>query len=318
MIKPSINIGLIGLGKMGQNHLRVLAMLKGVNIAYIADENYELTNRLSTQYSVEGVSSKYALDIAVDAIVIATPTVTHYDYVKLVSKQTKNIFVEKPMAHTLEASRDMVKLAKSEGLNIQIGFIERFNPAIVALKSIIDYNNDIINLDFTRTNKISSRITDVDVITDLMVHDIDLSLYLNGPATNVSAHGYAKNQMIDYASALIKHQNGRFSRIQASRISEKKKRSVEVTANGMFVDCDLLRKEIVVYKDTETKDASTAPYSITGIQEAIQVKPQEALVSELQSFLNLVLSGNHQTIPNVDESLSVMEVCELIRNEIIS
>ncbi|SKA89428.1 Predicted dehydrogenase [Thiothrix eikelboomii] len=318
MNKPLINLGLIGLGKMGQNHLRVLAMLRGVNISYIADENHDLTNRLGKQYSVEALSPKNALDVAVDAIVIATPTVTHYEYVHLVSRRTKNIFVEKPMAHTLESSRNMANLAKSEELNIQIGFIERFNPAIIALKSILDCNDNVINLDFTRTNKISSRITDVDVITDLMVHDIDLSLYLNGPATNVSAHGYAKGEMIDYASALIKHQNGRFSRIQASRISEKKKRSVEVTATDMFIDCDLLRKEIIVYRNTETQDSSTAPYSITGIQEAIQVKPQEALVSELQAFVNSVLSIKSQETPNVDESLSVMEVCELIRNEIIS
>jgi len=313
---PVINVGLIGLGKMGQNHLRVLIMLKGVNIVYISDENLDLAISLGEAYGVDAFLPKEALKLSVDAVIIATPTVTHHHYVCAASRQAKNIFVEKPLADTYKAAKNITDFAYAEELNIQIGFIERFNPAVVALKSLLDKKSGVINIDFTRTNKISSRITDVDVITDLMVHDIDLSLYLNGPAVYVSAHGYAKGDMIDYASALIKHKNGRFSRIQASRITEKKKRSIEVTGDDIFVDCDLLRKEIIVFRNTETKDVDTVPYSIVGIQEAIEVKPQEALVSELQNFIHSVISAN-KAYPGVDEGLAVMEVCDLIRKKII-
>lgn len=311
-----LNIGIYGLGKMGQNHLRVLSLLKGVNITFIADENADVIARLSKQYDVPALSPSASQSIKVDGVVIATPTVTHHDYVKLVSKQTRNIFVEKPIAHTLEASIDLVEFAKAQNLNIQTGFIERFNPAVVALKNILEDRTGIVNVDFTRTNKISSRITDVDVITDLMVHDIDLSLFLNGPAINVSAHGYAAGEMIDYASALIQHRNGRFSRIQASRITEKKKRCIEVTGHDIFVDCDLLRKEVMVYRNTETRDSGTAPYSIVGLQEAIEVKPQEALLSELQSFVNSIQAGGSAS-PDAHDGLAVMEVCDLIRKNII-
>lgn len=313
--KP-VRVGLIGLGRMGQNHLRILSMLKGVELAFVADVDAALAARLGASYGVPGVSQlDAALDTA-EAVVICTPTVTHADYIRMVAGKVRNIFVEKPLADTLEEARRVARFAAEKGLNVQVGFIERFNPAVQSLKQVLDKSARVISVDFTRTNKLSARITDVDVVTDLMIHDIDLALYLNGPARSVAAHGFAHGKMIDFASALITHENGRFSRIQASRITEKKMRLIEATCVDMFVDCELLRKEIIISRQSEIRQAEGQPYTISAVQEAIEVRPQEALLSELQAFVASCRGQRQTELPGVQDGLAAMQISDEIQKAV--
>lgn len=318
MSEAALRVGLIGLGRMGQNHLRVLSMLKGVELVFISDANNELSQRLGAQYDVRAVSDPVdALDLA-DAVVICTPTVTHADYIRLVATKVRNIFVEKPLADTLEEAQQIADFVAQHDLNLQVGFIERFNPAVQGLKSVLDKAQQVISIDFTRTNKLSARITDVDVVTDLMIHDIDLALYLNGPASSVAAHGFAEEQMIDFASALITHENGRFSRIQASRITDKKKRLIEATCRDMFIDCELLRKEIIINRQSEIRQVEGHPYTISAIQEAVEVRPQEALLTELQAFIASCRGERPAEFPNERAGLAAMEICDQIQKAVIA
>jgi predicted dehydrogenase len=236
----------------------------------------------------------------------------------MAAAHVKNIFVEKPLAATLEEATEIAAFAKEKGLNVQVGFIERFNPAVQALKTVLDRTERVISLDFTRTNKVSSRITDVDVVTDLMIHDIDLALYLNGPATSVAAHGFARGSMIDYASALITHQNGQFSRIQASRVTDKKIRKIEGTCIDMFIDCDLLKKEIIINRQSETTVSDNLPYLISAIQETVAVPPQEALLSELQYFVSSCEYSQKVDGPSVEAGVYAMVICDQIKSKIYS
>ncbi|MFZ1565019.1 Gfo/Idh/MocA family protein, partial [Sphingorhabdus sp.] len=222
-----VKIGIIGLGRMGQNHLRVLSLLAAADLRFIYDLDADNVARLSASSGVPAASDLEAALAGVDAVVIASPTTTHADYIAMAAKHVKNIFVEKPITEKLDSSVAIAKMAKEHGLNLQVGLIERFNPAVEQMKRLLDRSEQVVSVDFVRTNKISARITDVDVVTDLMIHDIDLALYLNGPVTAVSAHGVAEGPMIDYAAALLTHENGRFSRIQASRITDKKMRSIQ-------------------------------------------------------------------------------------------
>ncbi len=313
MQEKVLKVGLIGLGNMGRNHLRVLSMLKGFELAFVADANAEVAARAGAAHDVPGVVDPTPLLAGVDAVVICTPTVTHADYIRLVAAHVKNIFVEKPLAATLEEARAVAAFAKEHELNIQVGFIERFNPAVQALKVVIEKSERVISVDFSRTNKVSSRITDVDVVTDLMIHDIDLALFLNGPAVSVAAHGFAHGSMIDYASALITHENGQFSRIQASRVTDKKKRQIEATCVDMFVDCDLLRKEIIISRQSETKQGGELPYTISAIQETVAVPPQEALLSELQAFMASCRQLSTGNLPGVDAGVEAMKICAEIQ-----
>jgi predicted dehydrogenase len=308
-----LKVGLIGLGNMGRNHLRVLSMLKGFELAFVADTDAPVAAKVGEAHGIPGVVDPTALLAGVDAVVICSPTVTHADYIRLAASHVRNIFVEKPLAANLEEAQEIAAFVRHKGLNVQVGFIERFNPAVQALKTVLDRTERVISLDFTRTNKVSARITDVDVVTDLMIHDIDLALYLNGPARSVAAHGYAHGSMIDFASALITHENGQFSRIQASRVTDKKIRQIEGTCIDMFVDCDLLRKEILINRQSENRDSGSLPYAISAIQEAVAVPPQEALLTELQAFMANCRRPGAERVPGIDAGVDAMKICAQIQ-----
>lgn len=319
MSQVTIKVGLVGLGNMGQNHLRILSLLKNVEVEFIHDQDGERAARFAAQYGVSAVADVDVAMAKVDAVVIATPTSTHHDWIKRAANHVKHLFVEKPIASTLAEAESIAEFAASKGLNIQIGFIERFNPAVQVLKRILDRSELVIGVDFTRTNKLSARITDVDVITDLMIHDIDLALYLNGAVRSVSAHGKKEGSMIDYASALLTHENGRFSRIQASRITDKKMRKIEATCRDMFVDCELLRKEVQIFRQTELRQKEGEPYVISGISESLEVRPQEALLSELQSFTAWVSSGvAMDSTPDHQAGLEAMRICDRIQSAVLA
>lgn len=318
MKETPLKVGLIGLGRMGQNHLRILSMLKGVEMTFIADADATTVGRLSAFYGVTGVTDPASMLSAAEAVVICTPTVTHAEYIRMAASKVRHIFVEKPLADTLAEARKVTEFVECEGITLQVGFIERFNPAVQGLKNVLDKAARVVSIDFTRTNKLSARITDVDVVTDLMIHDIDLALYLNGPAKSVAAHGFAQDKMIDFASALITHENGRFSRIQASRITDKKKRLIEATCIDNFVNCDLLRKEIIINRQSEIKQVEGQPYTISAIQEAVEVRPQEALLSELQAFVASCRGGSTADLPGASAGLAAMEICDQIQQAVLA
>lgn len=314
MYNQIVKIGLLGVGKMGQNHLRNLAMLKQVEIAFIYDVDTSLCEQLSLQYNVK-ISTNLDEDLAyVDGVIIVTPTFTHYDYILQASQYVKNIFVEKPLTNTLESSRKIVELARKENLNIQVGFIERYNSAVAALKKVIKNSSKVINIDLSRTNKVSSRITDVDVVIDLMIHDIDLALSINGKPKKIEAHGYVKENMIEYARAIITHENGSFSNILASRITEKRIRHISATCEDMYIDCNLLSKEVLVNK--QSLEQYLDDVSITSKSETIDVRPQEGLLLELIDFITLC-QGKMINTPNENDGLLAMEVAIEIQHLIM-
>ena len=314
MKNKTAKIGLLGVGVMGQNHLRNLSMLKQVEITFIYDLDKQACDKISKIYNVP-VSDNLERDLkGVDGVIIVTPTFTHFDYIKLVSKYVKNIFVEKPLTSTLETSKEVAKLAKELNLKIQVGFIERYNPAVVALQNVISNSKNTIAIDFSRTNKVSSRITDVDVIMDLMIHDIDLALKFNGDVDKIYAHGYIKNQMIEYARAIITHKNGSFSNILASRITEKRTRNICVTCDDKYIDCNLLSKEIFVNKQTIEQYIDNV--SISSKIEIVDVRPQEALLLELIDFAKLC-NGDDVVVANECSGLAAIEVASVIQKEIM-
>lgn len=316
-MSDTIRVGLIGVGKMGQNHLRILSMLKGVDLAFIHDASPTAADKLASAYRVKAVSNPFDHLENADAVVIASPTVTHADYVKKVGKAVRNLFVEKPLAATLAEAGELATFAQASNLNMQIGFIERFNPAVQATKRVLSRSGKVISIDFTRTNKLSARITDVDVVNDLMIHDIDLAMYMNGPVKTVEAHGMAQGNMIDFASALLTHTNGSFSRIQASRVTEKKMRLIQATCDDMFVDCDLLRKEIIISRQSEIRQVDGEPYTISAREESVEVRPQEALLSELQAFIASCRGEFSEDLPGVKAGLDAMIVCDQIQKAVL-
>jgi predicted dehydrogenase len=301
---------------MGQNHLRVLSLLSSVSLEFIFDVDRKQANRLGKKYDIR-VSKNLEADLkTVDAVVICTPTITHSDYIKTAGKYVKNIFVEKPMTDSFKSSKEILSFTKKNKIKLQVGFIERFNPVVMALKNVADKHGNAVNIDFTRTNKLSGRITDVDVITDLMIHDLDLALYLNGAVDNVSAYGIMTDGMIVFASAVLRHSQGSYSRVLASRITDKNIRLIQATFQDMFVDCHLLRKELLINRQSTIKKHSvTDTYAITSTEQAVEVKKQEALLTELQSFASYC-NGENISVPNAVDAFNAMELCEKIQGTI--
>ncbi len=265
------------------------------------------TNDVAARYATGAARSAQELLNGVDAVVIASPTTSHADYVRMAAGCVRDIFVEKPLTEGSATSKELARLADDNGVRLQVGFIERFNPALDQLANILRSSEQVISLDFFRTNRVSERITDVDVVTDLMIHDLDLALHLNGPVDEVIADGIVRGTMIDFANATLRHENGRTSRVQASRITDRKSRKVEATCADCFVECDLLRREITVSRQAQVLQKPGEPYRITAIEERIEVRPQEALQAELQAFLN---DGE---VPGGQDAVAAIELCETVR-----
>lgn len=311
----SLNVSILGIGNMGKNHLRVLSMLKGVTVAKIFDFNEDALKLLSQQYDVP-----YTLDVGealenVDAVIIVTPTSTHFDYFKLCVGKVTNVFIEKPLAETYAEAQEIKALANENGMFVQCGFIERFNPVVVELKNILK-TTKVINADFFRTNRLSSRITDVDVVLDLMIHDIDLALYLNGPIQNVVAYGNKEHGLVAFASAIFKHQNGSLSRVIASRMTEKKMRTIQVTTNDAYIDAELVRKELQMHKQSSITKNIDDSYIVSSLEQQIEVRPQEALLVELQAFISRCNGDRSAVLPDVDAGVESLRICQLVLESI--
>ncbi len=309
-----IRIGVIGLGRMGKNHLNILSLLNSVEVKFVSDLDNKKKNNINRKFLF--AKNPFSLLKEVDAVIIATPTATHFDIIKKVGKKVKNIFVEKPLAQNFSETKKIINLVKKNKINLRVGFIERFNPAVESLLKIIKKNQKRISFDFTRTNPLSSRVKDVDVVIDLMVHDVDLAILFNGNVKFVKSYGYKKFGKIFYVTAILQHENGVLSRILTSRITQKKIRLINVVIENKYIECDLLRKEIYISKNTKVKDYSKKNFIYKNLGEVIETSPQEALLSEVQAFIYSCRGLNNKYLANHLQSYEVMRVCEKIQKEI--
>lgn len=311
----TLKVAILGIGNMGKNHLRILSMLRGVEVTNIFDFNKEQLVKLSEQYQVPYTTDANVAIEGVDAVVIVTPTSTHFDYFQLCAGKVKNVFIEKPLAETLEQGLKIKQLAEKHNMFIQCGFIERFNPVVSELKRVIE-TEKVINADFSRTNRLSSRITDVDVVLDLMIHDIDLALYLNGPVKSVVAYGKKEHGLVAFASALFHHENGSLSRVLASRMTEKKQRTIQVTTSNSYIDAELVRKELLVHKQSTMTQEVGQPYVVSSLEQQIEVKPQEALLMEHQAFIAACNGEVSVNLPTIESGVESLRISELILEQI--
>ncbi|SDB07802.1 Predicted dehydrogenase [Desulfonatronum thiosulfatophilum] len=312
-----LKVGLIGVGKMGRNHLRVLSYMKPVQVVFIHDNNKDTELQLAAEYGTRAAGNLEEDLAGVDAVVLATPTSTHLEYIELISRYVSNIFVEKPLTDSLESTRAAARLAREKNLRIQVGFIERFNPVVTELVKIVGRSTEVVNMDLTRTDKVLDRNLDVDVVLDLMVHDLDLALYLRGPVEHVQAFGQARDGLTALAHAVLVHTNGSISRIMASKITEKRIRQISVTCPDLFVEADLLQKELVLHR--KTVEQRYADVSLASVREAVFVRHEEALLAQLLAFVGYCRGSDCVApahVPDVGAALASMELAELIRESI--
>ena len=225
----SINVGIIGTGHLGRIHCKLLKEIsecnKQIEFIGIFDKDESIKQMVANEYNVKAFNDFDDMLNEINALVIVTPTTTHFEIARQAAQKGINLFIEKPVTSELEQANRLLEYEKK--IKIQIGHVERFNPALIALE------NHNINPMFIETHRLAQfnpRGTDVSVIQDLMIHDIDIILHLvNSPLTKVDANGVAViSDAIDIANARLQFENGCTANITASRISLKKMRKMRI------------------------------------------------------------------------------------------
>ncbi|MDR1877972.1 MAG: Gfo/Idh/MocA family oxidoreductase, partial [Bacteroidales bacterium] len=237
-----IKTGIIGVGHLGKIHLNCLKNIPTVDVIGFYDSDPVTAREVEQKQSVRKYSSEQELLSVCDAVDIVAPTTMHYELAMDAMRQGKHVFLEKPITATLQQSQQIVSYAKEHNLKVQVGHVERFNDAFLAAKQ---YLNNPLFIETHRLAEFNPRGTDVSVVLDLMIHDIDIVLnIIKSPVKRISANGVAViSDTPDIANARIEFENGATANLTASRISLKKMRKMRVFQPNAYITMDFLEKQ---------------------------------------------------------------------------
>ncbi|MCS6910149.1 MAG: Gfo/Idh/MocA family oxidoreductase [Anaerolineales bacterium] len=316
-----MKIGVLGVGRMGQRHCRVCANLRRVHLAGVYDTDEAQGRHVAQQYDTTAYTDVDALLAAVDAVTIATPTPYHFELTQRCLERGKHVLIEKPIAETLEQARALTEAAEASGLVVQVGHIERFNTAYMELKNVLETMTPLA-LNFRRLSASAGSNTDVDVVLDLMIHDANLVLDLLGewPAEIVTYGLSVFTETVDHAVAQLVFPRGQLVTLTASRVTEHKVRSIEVTAREAYIECDLLNKSLLAHRQTIgeylSHNGRGVKYRQESIVERIQIPMFESLFLELQHFVDCILDGKPSLV-SARDGMQALELVTLIREQAI-
>ena len=296
-----VKVGVIGIGNMGWHHARVLSLLKDANLIGVADPNKKRGQLAKEQFQCNWYSDYHELLSKVDAICIAVPTLLHHKVGLDSLRAGVHVLIEKPIAASQAEAAALISISKKKNCLLQVGHIERFNPAFRELNKIIN-NEKIVVLEARRHSPHADRANDVSVVMDLMIHDIDLVLELvNSKIKKVSAVG-GKNEegLIDYVSATLVFNNNVIASLTASKMSHKKIRNLSAHCQNSLVETDFLNHKLQIHRkshESYSADHGELVYRNDGFVEEVSTTSIEPLYAELEHFLKCV-QGNES--PEVD------------------
>jgi len=304
-------IGIVGLGSIGRQHARVLKALPGVQLEWVIDINSEIASSVAAMY---GCASYSALSKAtnVDGIVIATPTHTHLQVAVQSIGLANYLLIEKPLAATSHEHDVFEATVQHRFSGIQVGFIERFNPVIEIVKTEIQ-GQTLRVAEFRRINPASYRVTENDVVTDLMIHDIDLASYLLGEIGTVTDATCLGRPLADYARASVLHQSGALSFFHTSRITPSRSREIQILTDEFLISCDLLARRIEITESRGLDDSALRSFAIRTESKVIEVIPEEPLLRELRAFINLT-NDKRITVPQSSDSKRAILIAEKVNS----
>ncbi|PQJ10172.1 oxidoreductase [Flavipsychrobacter stenotrophus] len=303
-----LKVGVLGAGHLGKIHIQQWQEIEGVELVGFYDPSDVQAASTISQYQVPRYTDLDALIAAVDAIDIVAPTTSHYELAKRCLLSGKHLFIEKPLAHNLEEGKELVKLVKEANVKCQIGHVERYNPAFLALG---DINVQPMFIEAHRLAQFNPRGTDVSVIFDLMIHDIDIVLCLvKSPVKRISASGVSVlSENADIANARIEFDNGCVANLTSSRISLKKMRKVRLFQRDAYIGIDFLEKktEIIRLKDTDVPEGMMDfPIEVgNGEKKIISVQMPEvsnlnAIRTELEEFASAIVNNKPVRVSVLD------------------
>ena len=316
-----LKIGVLGAGHLGKIHLRLLQQSDKYELVGFYDPNHENAEKVANELGYKHFSTIATLLHAVDVIDIVTPTLSHYKCAKVAIKSGKHVFIEKPISNTIEEAEEIISLAKEYNVKGQVGHVERFNPAFIATKNMIE---NPMFIEAHRLAEFNPRGTDVPVVLDLMIHDIDAILsVVQSKVKNISASGVSViSDTPDIANARIEFENGCVANLTASRISMKNMRKSRFFQKDAYISVDFLEKRCEVVK---MKDAPEIPgdfdmilQNAEGVKKQIyfsnpDVEQNNAILDELESFADAI-SNNSTPVVTLQDATEALRVAHQIIN----
>lgn len=322
---PRLPVGVIGVGHLGSHHARMFAEISSVDFVGIVDIDNNRAERIANEIRSKAFSSINELLQKVKAVSIVTPTRTHFEIAKLAIQRGVHVFIEKPLTVTTTEAKELVKLAEKESVKVQVGHIERFNPALLALEK---YYLQPKFIESHRLAQFNPRGTDVTVVLDLMIHDIDIILSLvNSPVRSIEANGVAVvSDNVDIANARIQFENGCVANVTASRISQKRMRKMRMFQPDAYISVDFSEGSAEVFRLVDSNDKSAQTTMMLGeishgkvkrniVYEHPEIKDINALKYELELFVDAVQNGK-EPIVTAREGLRALEVAHDIIEKI--
>ncbi|MFA9189487.1 Gfo/Idh/MocA family oxidoreductase [Flavobacterium sp. FBOR7N2.3] len=314
-----LKVGVLGAGHLGKIHLRLLQQSEKYELVGFYDENQEYAQKIAKEFGYTNFNTIAKLIHAVDVIDIVTPTLSHYKCARAAIKSGKHVFIEKPISNTIEEAEEIIALANEYNVKGQVGHVERFNPAFIATKNMVE------NPMFIETHRLAEfnpRGTDVPVVLDLMIHDIDVILsVVNSKVKNISASGVSViSDTPDIANARIEFENGCVANLTASRISMKNMRKTRFFQKDAYISVDFLEKKCEVVK---MKDAPEVPgdfdmilQNAEGVKKQIyfsnpDVQQNNAILDELETFADAIVN-NTTPIVTLDQATEALRVAHQI------
>ncbi|RYY57162.1 MAG: Gfo/Idh/MocA family oxidoreductase [Chitinophagaceae bacterium] len=316
-----LRVGIYGVGHLGKFHLNNWKEIPGVELVGFFDPHDDTAKEVSEKYQLVRFLDADSLMDACDAIDVVTPTNTHFDVCANAIKKGKHVFVEKPLAHTMQEARQLVQLTKESGVKLQVGHVERFNPAFLAVK---DTQLKPMFIEVHRLAQFNPRGTEVSVILDLMIHDIDIILSIvKSDVKSISASGVAvMTETPDIANVRIEFHNGCVANLTSSRISMKKMRKMRLFQKDAYIGIDFLTKKTEIIKLKEPNDSNVFSFDIetgTGVKTIAVANPLvpevNAIKEELLAFKNAI-EQNTRTVVNERDGLAAMDVAHQILDKI--
>ncbi|HOV89477.1 MAG TPA: Gfo/Idh/MocA family oxidoreductase [Syntrophorhabdaceae bacterium] len=301
----SLRICLVGAGYMGRIHLEKLLGFEDVRISGIIDIDNSLGLSLSETYNVPFFKDFHETAGISDAVVISSPTDTHYEIARYFMENGIHVFIEKPMARNMAEASSLVDIARDRGVVLQIGHLERFNPAF---RMAVDFIKKPLMIESRRTGPYTGRSTDIDVVMDLMIHDIDLMLCIVDKRVKkvMDASGLKFiNKSVDVATSFLEFENGSLAILHANRVSTKRERVFTVFEDDRIISIDLLNGSVSINSKTSDK-IEISEYNAGKI---------DSVKEELKEFIHAISGRGMPTVSGTD-GVNAIEIAEMIRKSL--
>ncbi|OQX56035.1 MAG: hypothetical protein B5M54_00030 [Candidatus Aminicenantes bacterium 4484_214] len=296
-------VGIIGVGYLGMQHARILSYLEEAELKGVADIDFKRAMQIGNRHGVNYYKNFEEMLDEIDAAIVATPTSEHYSITMKLLQEGKAVLVEKPIAETIDQAEEMVAEAEKKGVILQVGHLERFNPAVEALENLITEPKFI---EVQRLGSFSARSLDIDVVLDLMIHDLDIILSLiNDQVKSIRSSGiHVLSDKIDIANARLEFESGCVANLTASRVHQGKVRKLRIFEPTSYYSVDYIDQEVKVFPlNGSQADVKT-----------LRIKKEEPLKKELQNFFRCLKDGRRRKV-NGQEGLQALHLAYRVLQE---